>query len=76
MIECDVGVTADNQLVCVHDAWLSSNTNVESVDKFTEKKKVLVIEGKTRNDWWVSDFTMDELNELKLGTRVVNKVWR
>ena len=76
VIECDVGVTADNQLVCVHDAWLSSNTNVESVDKFTEKKKVLVIEGKTRNDWWVSDFTMDELNELKLGTRVVNKVWR
>lgn len=72
VIECDVGVTADKQLVCVHDAWLSSNTNVKSVDQFTEKRKELVIEGRKRNDWWVSDFTMAELNELKLGTGVVS----
>ena len=66
MIECDVGVTADKQLVCVHDAWLSSNTNVDQVDKFAGRKKRLPIEGKTRNDWWVSDFTLAEIGELRL----------
>ena len=66
MIECDVGVTADLQLVCIHDAWLSSNTNVDQVDKFSGRKKLLTIEGKPKNDWWVSDFTLAEIDELRL----------
>ena len=26
----------------------------------------MTIEGRSRNDWWVSNFTLEELNELKL----------
>ena len=31
IIECDVGVTKDKEMVCLHDSFLSTTTNVESM---------------------------------------------
>ena len=37
-IECDVAVTKDLQLVCLHDAFLSKVTNVAEKEEFEDKK--------------------------------------
>ena len=37
-IECDVAVTKDLKLVCLHDAFLSGVTNVAEKPEFEDKK--------------------------------------
>ncbi len=37
-IECDVAVTKDLKLVCLHDAFLSKVTNVAEKEEFKDKK--------------------------------------
>ena len=37
-IECDLAITQDLVLVCLHDAFLSSVTNVESMRRFHDRK--------------------------------------
>ena len=63
MIECDVGVTKDKELVCLHDAYLSRTTNVASISKFNGRKQWRNYEGVRYNDWWVVDFTLEELKD-------------
>ena len=63
IIECDVGVTKDKELVCLHDAYLSGTTNVASISKFNGRKQWRNYEGVRYNDWWVVDFTLAELKE-------------
>lgn len=65
-IECDVAVTKDLKLVCLHDAFLSKVTNVAEKEEFKDKKKILSYNGEERDDWWVSDFSYDELLSLRL----------
>lgn len=31
IIECDVGVTKDKEMVCLHDSYLSTTTNIEKL---------------------------------------------
>lgn len=66
IIECDVGVTKDKELVCLHDAYLSKTTNVASISKFNGRKQWRTYEGVRYNDWWVVDFTLAELKERVL----------
>ena len=63
VIECDVGVTKDKELVCLHDAYLSKTTNVASISKFNGRKQWRNYEGVPYNDWWVVDFTLEELKD-------------
>lgn len=37
-IECDLALTKDSKLVCLHDAYLSSTTNVETMHRFHDRK--------------------------------------
>ena len=37
-IECDLALTKDGVLVCLHDAYLSSVTNVASIEDFADRK--------------------------------------
>ena len=73
IIECDVGVTKDKELVCLHDAYLSKTTNVASISKFNGRKQWRTYEGVRYNDWWVVDFTLAELKERVLVSKMVFK---
>ena len=37
-IECDVAVTKDGMLVCLHDAFLSSVTNIAEIEEYSDRK--------------------------------------
>jgi len=65
-IECDVAATKDKKLVCLHDAFLSKVTNVAEKLEFQDKKRTLLYNGEERDDWWVIDFTFEELRSLRL----------
>lgn len=66
-IECDLAVTKDGVLVCLHDAFLSSVTNIAEVDEFADRKRLADYNGDTDiDDWWVTDFTLEELRTLFL----------
>ena len=66
-IECDVAITKDGVLLCLHEAYLSSVTNIESLPEFENKRRSLDYENKKKlDDWWVTDFTWEELQQLRL----------
>jgi len=59
-IESDVLMTSDNALVVLHDLYLDQNTDVAEV-----------YPGRARNDgrYYVIDFTLDELRQLRVSAR-------
>lgn len=58
-IEPDLVVTADGHLIARHDTFLGTTTNV--ADVFPQRRRV--VDG--RDDWFVSDFTLAEIRQLK-----------
>jgi glycerophosphoryl diester phosphodiesterase len=56
-IEIDVQLTKDLVPVVIHDDTLSRTSNVSMIDKFND-----------RTPWRVSDFTLEELQELDFGS--------
>jgi len=66
-IECDLALTKDAKLVCLHDAFLSTVTDIENFRRFRDRKTKKSYNGKDEvDDWWVSDFDLAELKELSL----------
>lgn len=61
VIEPDLVVTADGVLVARHDAYLSTTTNVTDHPEFADRQR----EFGGRMDWWISDFTLQELRTLR-----------
>jgi len=61
VIEPDLVVTADGVLVARHDGYLSTTTNVADHPEFADRRREFL----GRNDWWVFDFTLDELRTLR-----------
>ena len=69
VIECDIVITRDLELVCRHDPWLSQTTNINDVPKFESRKRseyIPSVKPKDITDWFVIDFTLDELRTLKM----------
>ena len=62
IIECDLAVTQDLVLLCLHDEFLSTVTNVSEVTEFADRKRRIG----TRTDWWTIDFTLEEIKRLGL----------
>ena len=60
-IELDLVVTKDSQLVCLHDISLSRTTDISRHKGFSTRRREL--EG--RLDWFVSDFKLAELKQLR-----------
>jgi len=66
-IEPDLVVTKDGVLVARHDRYLGTTTDVAAHPEFADRKR------KSENpedeghgpDWWVEDFTLDELKTLR-----------
>ncbi|MEE2527293.1 glycerophosphodiester phosphodiesterase family protein [Hyphobacterium sp. HN65] len=61
VIEPDLVVTSDGVLVARHDAYLSTTTDVASHTEFAARRREMF----GRDDWWVFDFTAEELRSLR-----------
>ncbi|WP_421784853.1 glycerophosphodiester phosphodiesterase family protein [Hyphobacterium sp.] len=61
VIEPDLVVTGDGVLIARHDAYLSTTTDIASRREFADRRRELF----GRNDWWVMDFTADEIASLR-----------
>jgi glycerophosphoryl diester phosphodiesterase len=73
-VEQDLGVTRDNQLICIHDDTLERTTNVAEV--FPSRASKLRAAGASGREmdmrapaphWLVNDFTLDEVKRLDAG---------
>ena len=54
IIECDIAMTKDFKLICLHDSWMGKTTNISEV--YPERRKRRVWNGKVMNDWFSVDF--------------------
>jgi glycerophosphoryl diester phosphodiesterase len=63
-VEQDLGVTRDNQLVCIHDDTLERTTNAAEV--FPDRASKIDMPEPGRH-WLVNDFTLDEIRRLDAG---------
>jgi len=63
-VEQDLGVTRDNQLICIHDDTLERTTNVAEV--FPDRASKMPAPARGRH-WLVSDFTLDDIRRLDAG---------
>jgi glycerophosphoryl diester phosphodiesterase len=64
-IEPDLVMTKDGQLVVRHEPMLSGTTNVADITAFTSRKTTKNVDGASIEDWFVSDFTLAEIKQLK-----------
>ncbi len=64
-VEQDLGVSRDNELICIHDDTLERTTNVASVfpDRWTRDVQLRT----PGRHWLLNDFTLDELRRLDAG---------
>lgn len=69
--ELDVMLTKDEHVVVFHDDFLSELTNIDRFGQFADRRHVDFDDnGKERNDFWVEDFTLEELRMLRLKQRI------
>lgn len=75
-VEPDLVLTKDGYLVCYHDLNLKDGTNVEDLPQFAHLQRNFseVLDHKNvtiLNDWFIADFTLVELQELRVEQRAV-----
>ena len=68
-VEPDVVSTRDGVLVCRHDLNLARTTDVGSRPEFAERRRRLVVDGKAEHGWFVQDFDVSEIRELRTRER-------
>jgi glycerophosphoryl diester phosphodiesterase len=65
-VEQDLGVTKDNQLICIHDDTLERTTNVAEV--FPDRSTMVALGSRTPSKHWlVNDFTLADIKRLDAG---------
>ena len=64
-IEPDLVLTKDCVLIARHEPMLSGTTNVADLPQFASRKTTKVLDGILINDWFASDFTLEEIKLLK-----------
>ncbi len=64
-IEPDLVVTRDGILVCRHDRYLSTTTDVSERPEFANRRATKTVNGVARTDWWAEDFSLVELKSLR-----------
>lgn len=64
-IECDLSVTSDLHLICVHESWIKHTSDVESHPEFYNRLRRYVVDNKTIVDYFTVDFTLAELMTLR-----------
>ncbi len=68
-VEPDVVSTRDGVLVCRHDLNLARTTDVASRPEFAERRRRLVVDGTAQHGWFVQDFDLSEVRELRTRER-------
>jgi glycerophosphoryl diester phosphodiesterase len=64
-VEQDLGVTRDNELICIHDDTLERTTNVATL--FPDRASANVPSRTPGKHWLVNDFTLAEIRRLDAG---------
>jgi glycerophosphoryl diester phosphodiesterase len=64
-VEPDLVLTRDGVLVARHERQLGASTNVSVLPKFAAKRVVQTVAGTEVTDWFVEDFTLEELRLLR-----------
>ncbi len=64
-VEQDLGVTRDNELICIHDDTLERTTNVAQL--FPDRASANVPSRTPGKHWLVNDFTLAEIRRLDAG---------
>ncbi len=65
-VEQDLHVTKDSELVCLHDMTLERTTDVRHV--FPDRGRDVLRNGRVTRQWFVYDFTLDEIRQLDAGS--------
>lgn len=60
VLEPDLMVSSDGQLIVRHDPYLSTSTDVANRPEFADRQSEMM----GRSDWWVFEFTAQELRSL------------
>jgi glycerophosphoryl diester phosphodiesterase len=68
-VEPDVVCARDGILVCRHDLDLAPTTDVASHPEFANKRRTMEIDGEVVDGWFVQDFDLEELKELRARER-------
>jgi glycerophosphoryl diester phosphodiesterase len=68
-VEPDVVSTRDGVLVCRHDLDLAGTTDVADRPEFAHRRRRLVVDGHEQHGWFVQDFDLAEVRELRCRER-------
>ncbi len=68
-VEPDVVCTRDGILVCRHDLDLGPTTDVADRPEFAHKRRTMEVDGELVDGWFVQDFFLEELMELRARER-------
>jgi glycerophosphoryl diester phosphodiesterase len=68
-VEPDVVCTRDGILVCRHDLDLGPTTDVATRPEFASKRRTMEVDGEIVDGWFVQDFYLEELKELRARER-------
>ena len=69
-IEPDLCLSKDSVFVALHDLLLDDTTNIASFTEYSNRKKTQIVDGKILTGFFVNDFTISELKELRLNQRL------
>lgn len=69
-VEPDLVMTRDGVLVARHDNALGGTTDVANHAEFSSRRTTRTIDGDAQTDWFVEDFSLDELRRLRARERL------
>ncbi|CAD8124936.1 unnamed protein product [Paramecium sonneborni] len=63
-IELDVVLNKELQLIVAHDTFMSAVSNIKQMTEYSSRQRKRTINGQVRDDWWLIDFSIDELKRV------------
>jgi glycerophosphoryl diester phosphodiesterase len=63
-IEPDLVATKDGHLIARHEPNLIATTNVASLPRFADRRRIEVVDGVPTDGYWARDFTLAEIKQL------------
>lgn len=69
-IEPDLVMTRDGVLVARHENTIGDTTNVAAHPEFASRRVTRALDGQVVTDWFVEDFTLEELRRLRARERL------
>ena len=72
-IEPDLCLSKDGVFVALHDLLLDDTTDIASYPQYSNRKRTQQVDGETLTGYFVSDFTISELKQLRVNQRLVQR---